>query len=152
MAGENKKGFSFLELLLVVSIAGILLYIAVPRLKFDTLSQYKADTIARKIVTDLRRTRSMAISDAADNNQGYELRQTASPKGYEIVNRKTSAKVDSHKIDADIRVTWTGGSGFAFGPLGNQLNSTSKLTISAQSRTFEITVVQATGAVKCVKN
>ncbi len=152
MADKNEKGFSFLELVLVVSIAVILLYIAVPRLKFDTLGRYKADTTARKIVTDLRRTRSMAISDAADNNQGYELRQTGSPKGYEIINRDTSATVDSHTIDANIGVTWTGGSGFVFGPLGNQLNATNKLTISAEGRTFDITVVQATGTVKCVKN
>ncbi len=152
MADKNEKGFSFLELVLVVSIAGILLYIAVPRLKFDTLGRYKADTVARKIVTDLRRTRSMAISDAADNNQGYELRQTGSPKGYEIINLHTSATVDSHTIDADIGVTWVGGSGFAFGPLGNQLNATNKLTISAEGRVFDITVVQATGMVKCVKN
>jgi Tfp pilus assembly protein FimT len=152
MVSKDRNAFSLLELVVIVSIVGILLYIAVPRLKFDTLGGYKADTVARKIVTDLRRTRSLAISDAANNTQGYELRQTSSPKGYEIINLNTSATVDSHTIDTDIGVTWVGGSGFAFGPLGNQLNATSTLAISAEGRVFDITVVQATGTVKCVKN
>jgi type II secretory pathway pseudopilin PulG len=152
MTCRNRTAFTLLELILMVSILGILVSIAVPRLKFDTLGRYKADTVARKIVTDLRRTRSLAISDAAVNTQGYELRQISSPKGYEIKNLHTSAVVDSQTIGDYIGVTCVCGSSFAFGPLGNQLNATSTLTISAEGRTFDITVVQATGAIKCVKN
>ena len=152
MAMKNKKAFTLLELVMIATIVGIMLYIAVPRLKFDTLGKYKADTIARKMVTDIRRTRSLAISDAAINSQGFELSNTSSPRGYRIVNLSTSAVVDSHTIDSDIGVSWGGYAGFAFGPLGNQLRATNSLTISAEGRNFVITVVQSTGTVKCVKN
>src|SRR4030042_940289 len=73
MTCRNRTAFTLLELILMVSILGILLSIAVPRLKFDTLARYKADTVARKIVTDLRRTRSLAIGEAATTKDGYRL-------------------------------------------------------------------------------
>ncbi len=154
MADKNEKGFSFLELVLVVSIAVILLYIAVPRLKFDTLGRYKADTVARKIVADLRYARSLAISDAATNDNGYELRMTGgSPyNGYEIINQKTSATVASYTIESDITVTTTGGIAVKFGPLGDvQSGSCKSVNVAAQGVTFTITPVVATGIVKCVK-
>ncbi len=154
MADKNEKGFSFLELFLVVSIAGILLYITVPRLKFDTLGRYKADAVARRIVADLRYARSLAISDAATNSNGYELKMTGgSPyNGYEIVNQKTSATVASCTIDSDITVTTTGGIAAKFGPLGDvQSGSFRFANVTAQGRTFTITPVIATGIVKCVK-
>jgi len=155
MEHKRQRAFTFIELILIVSMVGILLSIAVPRLKFDILGQYKADAVARKIVTDLRRTRSLAIFNAATNNQGFELQLLGSPvcTGYKIVNRSTSATVDNFTIDASIRVTSSSGSAVKFGPLGNVLSgSSSQLSVSGANRTFTISIVSATGAVKCVKS
>ena len=75
---EKKAAFSLVELILIVAFIGIFAVIAVPRLNFAIISKQKADTVARKIVTDLRLTRRLAISDAANNTIGlaYELRNS----------------------------------------------------------------------------
>ncbi len=152
---RKKTAFSLIEVLVIVSIVAMLLYIAVPRLKFDTLGRYKADTVARKIVTDLRRTRSLAVSDAATNNQGFELQLLGSSPytSYKIVNRDTSATVETFTVDASVGVTSSSGSLIKFGPLGNVLpGSSTQITVAAEGRTFTITIISATGAVKCVKS
>lgn len=141
------------ELLIVILILGIMAYIAVPRVQLATVHKKEADTTARKIITDLRRTRRLAISDAANNTDGYKLNMTgASPySAYEIVNLDTSETVDTLAIDSD--VSCTGGSTFEFGPLGNlKSGSDTQLTVAAQGKTFTIDIVSGTGAVKCTEN
>ena len=149
---RQKRAFTLVELVLVLLFLGILAFIAVPRLRFSVVSKQKADTTARKIVTDLRRTRSLAIFDAANNTAGFALNMTGAPySGYEIVNLDTLEVVDSHTIDSG--VDCTGGSQFEFGPLGN-LSGTSdtQLVVSASEKPFTIDIVSATGMVKCTEN
>ena len=150
---KKRKAYSVIELIIIVLIVAALAFIAVPRLQFAALYRRQADTVARKIVTDLRRTRRLAISDAANNTNGFALNMTgASPySAYEIVNLNTSATVDSHTIDSDI--SCTGGATFQFGPLGNlKAGSDTQLTIAAKGKTFTITIISATGTVKCTEN
>jgi Tfp pilus assembly protein FimT len=146
-----QRGFTLVELILIVLFLGIFAVITVPRLQFATLYGKQADTVAKKIVTDLRRTRTLAISNAANNTYGFALNMTGTGyyTGYEIVNLKPpSATVDSHTIDSDI--SCAGGATFQFGPLGNLLaGSNTQLTVAAGGKTFTITIVSATGAVKC---
>ena len=71
---HQKTAFSFVELIIIVVFLGIFAFIAVPRFDYAIISRQKADTTARKIVTDLRLTRSLAVSDAANNTQGFELK------------------------------------------------------------------------------
>lgn len=138
------------ELMLIVLFLGIMALVAVPRLNFAVITKQKTKAAARKIVTDLRRTRSLAISNAADNTSGFALNTTSSA-GYEIVNLDTSATVDSHTIDS--QVTVTDGATFQFGPLGNLLTgSDTKLTVTGSSKSFTITVISATGTIKCTEN
>ena len=155
---RKRKGYSLLELIIVVIFLGIFAAIAVPRFNFATISRKKADCQARKIVTDLRRTRRLAISEAATNTDGFALNMVGSAPGpyssYEIVNLNTSATVDSHTIDSDI--SCTGGATFQFGPLGNlkTVSDTQLIvaTVAAGGETFTITIISATGTVKCVEN
>jgi len=148
MTANKNTGYSLIELVVIVVSA-----IALPRLNFSATSRQKADTIARKIVTDLRRTRSLAISDAANNTAGFALNMTASEpySGYNIENLQTSETVDSHTIDSNINCT--GGATFQFGPLGNlKTGSDTQLMVSASGKTFTITITAATGMVKCTEN
>lgn len=150
---RRKKGVTFVELLLVVLILGIFAFIAVPRMNLAIVSKQKADCLAGKIVTDIRRVRRLAISDAATNTAGFALKMTgASPyTGYAIENLDTSETIDSHTINSAI--TCTGGSEFNFGPLGNLLTgSDTQLSVSASGKTFTITITSATGMIKCVEN
>jgi Tfp pilus assembly protein PilE len=150
---RQKNAFTFVELILVVIFLGILAAISMPRLNFAVISKQKADGQARKIVTDLRRTRTLAISDAANNSSGFALSMVGSAPytAYEIINLDTTETTDSHTINPAI--SCTGGTDFKFGPLGNLLSeSDTELNVSTQGKTFTITIVPATGMVRCTEN
>jgi type II secretory pathway pseudopilin PulG len=150
---RQKTAFTFVEVVLVVIFLGIIALIAIPRLSFSAISGQKADSLTRKIITDLRRTRRLAISNAAGNNFGFKLSMEGpSPyTGYIIVDVNSGDTVDSHSIDS--AVSCTGDSEFEFGPLGNLLSgSGTQLTISAGEKEFTIDITSATGMVKCTEN
>lgn len=150
---KGKKGITLVELVMIVLFLGICAVVAVPRLNLAIVFKQKADSLAAKIVTDLRRTRGLAISDAAKNTAGFALKMTgASPyTGYKIENLNTVETVDSFTIDPSI--TCTGGSEFKFGTLGNLLTgSDTQLSISTSGKTFTINITAATGMIKCTEN
>ncbi len=150
MMPKTRAAYSLVELLGVVVLLAIIAAVAVPRLNFSATSKLEADTVARKIVTDLRRTRRLAISDAASNTTGFALNMTGSSPytGYDIENLSTAETVDSHTIDPDLDCS--GGADFQFGPLGNlKAGSDTQLTISASGKTFTITITTATGLITC---
>jgi Tfp pilus assembly protein FimT len=149
----RRKALSLIEALLVISVIGILAVIAVPRLNLAVISRYKAEVTAKKIVTDLRRVRGLAISNAVNNTQGFALRLLGPGPytGYEIVNLDTTATVDSHTIEPEVTVTGTANE-FDFGPLGNLTSTYTQITVSAEGKTFTITIIRATGTIKCVES
>jgi hypothetical protein len=136
-----------------VAVIGACAAIVVPRLNYALVSKSKAEVTARKIVTDLRRTRSLAISEAATNSDGYALLMVGagSYTGYEIQNADTGVTVDSHAIDPSIACT--GGQQFLFTRLGNlKPGSDNQLSVSAGGKNFTISIVRATGSIKCSEN
>jgi len=152
---RNSKAFTLAELSLIMLLLAVMAYIAVPRLQFAGLYRQQADTVARNLVTDLRLTRTLAISYAASNVEGFGVSMTGTSPGpytgYEIINLDTSDIVNSHTIDS--LISCTGGNDFQFGPLGNLLEgSDNQLFVSSHGRSFTITVISATGAVKCVED
>ena len=154
MAGK-RQAYSIIELIIVMSILAALAFVAVPKFHLSAVYRQKADAAAAKIVTDLRRTRRLAISDAAGNTDGFELKMVGSSPytEYEIENRNTSETVDSHTIDSNVNVSCPGNREFEFGPLGNLLTSSgTEITVSAEGKSFTITIVSATGMIKCVEN
>ena len=151
----QRAAFSFIELIMIVVFLGIFAIIAVPRFNYAIISRQKAETTAWKIVTDLRHTRRLAISDAANNTQGFELKLvgTVPYTCYEIENIDTHTTIASHTLDSDVSIDTPTGIRFMFGPLGN-LNpgSATQMIISAEDRSFTITLNSATGTIKCVKS
>lgn len=150
---EQKKAFTVAELVLVITLLGILAFVAVPRMQMDLLGRQAADTVARKVAMSLQLARRLAIAHSADSVDGFTLSMTGSSpySGYEIVDNNTAEVVYSYSIDDSINCT--GGANFGFGPLGNLLDgSASTLSVSSAGRSYTITVISATGAVKCVEN
>lgn len=150
---EPRKGYTVAELVVVVVILGVLTCVAVPRLQLGLRDGRQAESTAWKIVADLRRTRSLAILHAATNAQGFALniQRSARRTAYHIVDLSNSRIVDSQTIGESILCE--GGSTFEFGPLGALAEGHDKtLRISAGERTFAITVVPATGMVKCIED
>jgi len=148
---KKRKGFNLVEALMVVVVIGILAAIAVPKLNLAVISKYKAEVTAKKIITDLRRVRSLAISNAVNNTQGFSLKLYNLPcDRYEIVNLDTSEVVDSHTIDPEVTVVGEADE-FDFGPLGNLTSTYTYITVSAEDKNFIITIIRATGTIKCLE-
>ena len=151
---EKNSAFTLIEAILVVAFLGIFAYLAVPRLNYAIISKYKAEAIAKKISTDLRLSRSLSISEAATNTKGFNLNMVGtSPYGsYEIENDDTNVIVATHTIDSAVTVAGSN-KFFRFQPLGNlQTGSDPQIIVSAEGKSFTITVLTATGVVKCVEN
>ena len=153
MMQNKRNAYSLVEMVIAVIFLGIIAAIAVPRLNYSVTSKYLAESLSRKIVTDLRRTRMLAISSAAENNIGYALNMTGnSPyNAYEIKNLDTSEVIETFEIDTNI--SCTGGGNFQFGPLGNLITgSDNRLVVSSATKTCTISIVPATGMIKCEEN
>lgn len=152
---KEKTAIGLVELIIVIMWIGILAVIAVPRLNRAAILKHKAGKNARKIVADLRLTRRLAISDAANNNKGFELKMIAPIpySTYEIENVDTHATVASHTLDSGVSISCSTGIRFIYGPLGNlEPGSGTDITVSAEGRSFTITVIPATGTIKCTQN
>ena len=147
----TRTGHSVTEIAVVVLILGVLAAVAVPRLPLGTVHRAGAAAVARQLATDLRRARSAALLDAAENPVGFAVVMSGSAdgySGYQTVNLQDSSVVDTHSISAGVNCA--GGGRFEFGPLGNlREGSGAMLEVSAQGKTCTITVVPATGMVKC---
>jgi Tfp pilus assembly protein FimT len=150
----QKTAFSFVELIIIVAFLGIFAVIAVPRFNYAIISKQKAETATRKIVADLRLTRRLAISDAANNTKGFELKMVGSIPyhSYEIENVDTKATIAAHTTDSGISISNPTGIRFIFGPLGNLTGSATQIIVSAEGRSFTITINSATGTIKCIEN
>ncbi len=149
----TKRAFTLVELILVVLFLGAISAICIPRLNFAVVSNQQAECLVSKIVTNLRRTRILAISNAANNSVGFALNMVGSAPytSYEIVNLNTGATVDSYTINSDINCT--GGDQFNFDPSGNLSGgSDTELNISTGQISFTITIVSVTGMVKYTKD
>ena len=148
----NRRAFSLVELIVIVLILGVFAMIAVPRFNYAVVRRYKAEPTAKKIVTSLRLARALAISEAAINPKGFDLNMLGgSPyTGYEIENADTKAIVSTCTIDSDVTVTGDGA--FKFNPLGYMQTGDGELTVSAEGKSFTITVFGATAVTKCVEN
>jgi type II secretory pathway pseudopilin PulG len=147
---KKRNAHTLVELIIIVVILGVLAFIAIPRLQFATLYRKQADTVARKIVTDLRRTRQLAISNAATNPNGFALNRTGLT--YQIVDGN-GTPIPNGTFSIDPKITCSGGTIFQFGTLGNlKTGSDSQLAVSAEGKIFTISITSATGMIKCTKN
>jgi prepilin-type N-terminal cleavage/methylation domain-containing protein len=141
-------GFSLAELLVVILLVGILTAIAVPRLSMASVHTKSDEALIRQLTVDLRKTREMAIANAADNPNGFQLRINASsPKSYEIRNIQTGQVVETFPVDSYI--TFSGTTQFSFTPLG-ALNPVAnvQMTVAGESKTWVFDIYGYTGSVK----
>jgi len=150
---KRAKAYTVVEMIIVLLFVAAFAAVAIPRINFSAITKKKADTLARRITTDLRHTRTLAVSNGATNTVGFGLYMLGGDpySSYEIRNLDTSDVVSSHTITPGI--SCTGGATFKFEPLGN-LDGTSdtSLTVSAEGKTYIITIISATGMVKCVES
>lgn len=139
----GEKGFTLVEFVLTVALLAILVSIAIPRIGWGTMGIVQSETAARQFGNYLKLARSLAITHASSNGEGYKV--TLSPSSpytsYSIINADTLSTVKG-PIDIPQGVACTGDSEFHFTPLG-QLQGGSELTVQF-SKSSDTTIVNVT--------
>jgi Tfp pilus assembly protein PilE len=141
-------GHTLVELVTVVLVISILACVAVPRLNFGAVWGARADALAGRLATDLRHTRTLAVTHAARSPEGFALVMNDSEPyhSYQIIDQHGHTVVTTCTIPAGVRCN--GGRRFEFGPLGNlQTGSDTRLHIRTEGKTYRLEIVPATGAV-----
>lgn len=148
-----RKAYTLAELIVTVLILATVAVLVVPRVQFGLMHRRQGEMAAWKIVTLLRRTRSLAILEAASNPDGFalDIKQTDNSTSYEIVPCGDTSVADSQTIDSSVDLS--GRMKFEFSPLGTLKEKDAPiLNVSAADKTFTISVIPATGMVTCVEN
>ncbi len=70
---HTRGGFTIVELVLIVAVLAILASIAIPRMGWGTMGKIEAETAARQFSNYLRLARSLAITHASSNGEGYKV-------------------------------------------------------------------------------
>jgi Tfp pilus assembly protein FimT len=148
---KRADAHTLIEAMIIVLILGTLALVAIPRMNFSILYRKQVDTTARKIVTDMRRARLLAITNAANNSDGFALIRSDST--FKIEDLSDSSTVPNSTFTVDSSISCSGGTNFQFGPLGNlKTGSDSTLTVSSEGKDFTISIIAATGSIQCTEN
>lgn len=87
---------------------------------------------------------------AATNTNGFSLNRIGLT--YAIADGN-GTPIPNGTFPIDPKITCSGGTSFQFGPLGNlKTESDSQLTVSAEGKSFTISITRATGMIQCTGN
>lgn len=137
-----RTAFSLVELVLIVALLAILVSITIPRVGWDTMGKVQSETTAREFSNYLKLARSLAITHASSNSEGYTVVLSPSkPYTYTLVNADTSDVVKG-PIDIPEGVERSGDRTFQFTPLGD-LTGRRERTVQF-SKAGDTTVVSVT--------
>ena len=133
------RGFTLVELILTIALLAILGSIAIPRIGWGAMGKVESATAAREFYGYLKLARSLAITHASSNSNGYEV--VLSGASYSLINAATLDVVKG-PIDIPDGVVCSGDSEFHFTPLG-QLQGGSTLSLEF-AKSGDTTVVTST--------
>lgn len=142
-------GHTLVEVVTVVLVLSILACVAVPRLNFGAVWGARAEATVRRLATDLRHARALAITHAARNPDGFALvLPDADPcRRYQVIDLGSRRPVTTGNLPAGVQCRGPGR--FAFGPLGNLRDGSDRhLRLRTQDQEYVIEIVPATGAVQ----
>ena len=136
-----RTGFTLVELVLIVVVLAILASIAIPRMGWGTIGKVEVESTARQFSGYLRLARSLAITHASSNSEGYRVvLSRRQPYTYSLINNDTSEVVKG-PIELPEGVSRSGNRTYRFTPLGN-LSGSRELSVqfSKDGDTATVTV------------
>ena len=137
-----RAGFTLIELVLTVAVLAILVSIVIPRVGWETMGKVQAKTAARQFSDYLKLARSLAITHASSNSEGYIVVLSPSqPYTYSLINADTSGVVKG-PIALPESVARSGDRTYQFTPLGD-LSVSRELSVQF-SKSGDTTVVTVT--------
>jgi len=137
-----RAGFTLIELVLAVAVLAILVSIVIPRVGWETMGKVQAKTAARQFSDYLKLARSLAITHASSNSEGYIVVLSPSqPYTYSLINADTSGVVKG-PIALPESVARSGDRTYQFTPLGD-LSVSRELSVQF-SKSGDTTVVTVT--------
>jgi len=139
-------GYTLIELVFVIVVIMLVAVIVIPRMGLPFTVKMKVYTASKKLVSNLRYTRRLAIT----NNENYRLQVDSSAKEYEIYDAGDNQVGNTETIDSSITVS--GDKDFIFEAFGNaSAASDTGISLSADGNQYNITVTVATGRVELVE-
>ncbi len=161
---KAQRGFSLVEILVVLAIFGTLIAIAAPTFLTSTFPHMKLKSTSRDIFSMLQYARSKAVNSTQKYGVRFDL--DAAPKRYLVVTRAADTdpwtadpQIAAKDLEAGVNifsvtvggVTYTTGTTavIAFDPFGSATLAEIKLNGSANSADkYKVTVSSASGRVK----
>ncbi len=139
---RSKSGFTFIEIVLVLVITGILMAVALPRFNFG---RNLARTTAKKITNDLRVTRSKAINEGAVYYLQLSQLSPSSPyTEYGIYDSSDTQVWETQVIPPEVTCTASTDT-FHFNYLGACTDGDETITFVAEGQTHIINITGFTG-------
>jgi len=140
-------GHTLIELVFVVIVIALIAGIVIPRMGLTFTVKMKAYNVSRKLVSNLRYARRLAIT----NNENYRLHVNSVGNEYMIYDSGDDQVGNTETIDSSITVS--ADKDFIFEPFGNaDAASDTGISISADGNQYDITVTAATGRVVMTKD
>ncbi len=162
--GHKEKGFSLIEILVVLAIFGTLLAIAAPSFLTTTFPHMKLKSASREIFSMLQYARSKAVN--ATQKYGVQFDLDAGPKRYLVVTRASDTDpwtadtaMAAKELESDVNifsvtvgaVTYTSGTTavIAFDPFGSATAASIRLNVASNTADkYMVSVSSASGRVK----
>jgi len=141
----RKKSFTLVEVILTITIIGIMALVVLPRFGRDGfLEGLSLRSTASQFASDIRYARSLAVA----NSGHYLIKFDFTSKEYKIYKDSillANQVGETKKIPSDI--TCSGTDQFDFFALGNAVFTPPGLSLSLGTAQYRITAEQPTGAV-----
>ncbi|MBZ4652741.1 MAG: hypothetical protein JG781_78 [Peptococcaceae bacterium] len=141
----NKQGFTFLEVMVITVIIGILTAVAMPSVG-DVLAEQKLKAAARTLASDLRKVQATAISQETPVRVNFDLLNN-----YYKASIGTANILGPKYLPADVKMVYAqfnGSAQFYFNALGAAENGTVTLALTNNPSKMLYVIVYRSGRIR----